>query len=154
MYESNSFAGPFNESEFAAFKNWLVDCRGEKFRFDEDYVEHLRIHHGGRAKRKYFRTQNGVLHVVGRFLNFADDSHPLAEYNVEATWSQLSDRMGDYLIPFAELFGGDFLCFNHHYYPPSIVVWYHDRSIPEEEPYCEAVTSRFGELLELLTDDE
>ncbi len=153
MYLPDSFAGPFNENEFREFQGWLLRCGFSKIHFDENYIAYLRKFHGGRMDNGLIKTKSGDQQVIGRFLNFADDSNRFSEYNIEATWSSISDRMGDHLMPFAELLGGDLLCFDHNTKPPSVVVWYHELSKPEEEPVYEFVAKDFKEFLGKITDN-
>ena len=64
------------------------------------------------------------------------------------------DRMGPYLMPFAELFAGDLLCFDYENEgEPKVVLWFHELSRPGE-PYVELVSNSFDEFLFKLTDEE
>ncbi len=151
-YDPAGYAGPFDEAEMRAFEAWLQRCENERIKFDPDYVEHLRIHHGGSPKSRYFKTATGTDHVVVRFLNFLPGSFkgPLAQYGVEGTWGLIDDRLGKNLIPFAELFAGDMLCFDYSGEGrPSVVVWFHERSRPGK-PYTEKVAQDFPGLLAVL----
>ena len=69
--------------------------------------------------------------VVGRLLSIVDDykEDPLETYDIEVVWSQIEDRLDDSLVPFAVLFGGDFLCFSYQdESPPTVDLRDHERS--------------------------
>jgi len=66
-------------------------------------------------------------------------------------WSDTSDRLGGYLMPFAELAFGDMACFDYRQPGrPAVVVWFHEESEPDEEPKTEFVAENFDEFLKLL----
>lgn len=148
-YDPASYAGEFNEEAVVDFEEWLKECQNEKFAFDPTYLQHLRKHHGGVPKKRYFTTSAGTPHVIVRFLNFLSDESedPRSQYRVEETWSLIEDRLGKYLMPFAELFAGDMLCFDYskgkH---PSVVVWDHEKSKPRK-PHVEPVATDFNTFL-------
>ena len=114
-----------------AFEQWLHDSEYDRINFDSSYVDHLRKFHGGVPGKRYFETALGTGHVLERFLNFlpSGSNHPLEQYSVACTWSMIDDRLGAYLMPFAELFAGDMLCFDFEKHgPPEVVVWFHELS--------------------------
>jgi len=153
-YHPNSFAGPFSKKEAKGFESWLQRCQAKEIKFDPDYLEHLPRFHGGAPGRRYFKTAKGTGHVITRFLNFLPDENDstLAQYNVSGTWGLIEDRLGELHVPFAELFGGDMLCFDFRAIPPQIVVWDHERST-EGNPYTESVAESFAAFLKLPTRD-
>jgi|SRR6516225_1060956 hypothetical protein len=154
LYDPTTFVGPLNESEAKHFEKWLHESGQEEIHFEDSYLQHLKNFHGGKPGRRYFRTALGTDHVVERFLNFlpSGSNHPLEEYSVEATWSMIDDRLGKYLMPFAELFAGDYLCFDFTKGGrPEIVVWFHELSQPNR-PHTEFVSKNFDEFLNLLSD--
>lgn len=156
-YESGSLVGPLDRREVKAFEKWLRASGYDRIRFDPAYLGYLARFHGGSPRKRYFRTQAGTSHVVVRFLNFlpSGSGHPLEQYNVEVSWSAVSDRMGLFLMPFAELFAGDLLCFDHEAgKPPRVVAWFHEQSRPGQRPYIEAVAASFGAFLPLLRGSE
>jgi hypothetical protein len=62
------------------------------------------------------------------------------------------DRLNDYLVPFAELFAGNFLCFDYEGGGrPKVVVWRHEDS-RDESPYTEFVAANFDEFLTKLRE--
>jgi hypothetical protein len=120
-YEPDSFVGPLDRREVRAFEKWLRASGYDRIRFDRTYLDYLARYHDGSPRKRYFRTETGTTHVVVRFLNFlpSGSGHRLEPYNVDVSWSAVSDRMGQHLMPFAELFAGDLLCFDHERYPPA-----------------------------------
>lgn len=141
---------PATIEEVVSFEQWLHMSGYERIYFDNSYIDYLL--RGFRGQR-YFSTIAGESHSITTVLNFlpADSSHPLSDYSVPNTWGLISDRMGMYLMPFAELFGGDMLCFDYQKDGrPQVVVWYHDRSRPGQDPYTEPVASNFDDFIELL----
>lgn len=153
-YDSNGFVGPFNEGVARSWEEWLRQGGwGQgRLQFDPSYLEHIRKYHGGKPKKQCFETVKGTNKVVERFLHFAEfpPNNPLSDSNVKVAWSQAIDRLGEFLIPFAELFSGDMLCFDYtHPGKPRIVVWFHEMS-DEDAPYTELVADSFDEFLLLL----
>jgi hypothetical protein len=153
-YEPDSFAGPLDRAHVAAVGASLGR------RFDPDYLRHLARYHGGVPGKRFFPTANNVK-VIERFLCMIPD--PVADerhgwHDVEVVFDQLEDRLGDdeetYLVPFAALFGGDFLCFDYRSGdPPRVVAWDHEASEPGK-PATEEVAAGFAEFLKTLRDDE
>ena len=153
-YDPNSFAGPFNESELRSFENWLHASGFDKINFDPSYVSHLKSFHGGMPGKRYFVTAAGTDDAVERFLNFLAyrSGHRLVEYSVECTWSNINDRLTDSQMPFAELFAGDYLCFDFETgNPGKVVMWFHELS-REGKPHTEFVANSFEEFLDMLSD--
>ena len=137
QYEPKSFAGSFVPGELKEFEGWFRESSKKRkgFAFDPSYVAHVKKYNGGIPGKPYFRTAKGTPHVVERFLNFADmkNSGVLAEYHVGAVWTSIEERLGAYLVPFAVLFSGDFLCFDYEAGGrPKVVVWFHEKSPPDE----------------------
>jgi hypothetical protein len=74
-------------------------------------------------------------------------------YSVAGTWGTIEDRLGKYLLPFAELFGGDKLCFDYASGDrPRIVVWFHEQW-ELGNPHTETVAADFDEFLGLLSEE-
>src|SRR5262245_18257324 len=115
LYDPKSLDGPLDEQEIADLEQWLRASEYEKIQFDRSYIDHVSRFHGGVPGKRYFETSSGTKHGIQRFLNFLkpDLNNPLSQYSVEGTWSLLSDRMGKHLMPFAELYFGDMLCFDY-----------------------------------------
>ena len=91
--------------------------------------------------------------VVERFLCFIEDykSDPSAGlFDVGVVWSQIEDRLGEHLLPFAALFAGDYLCFDTSSNTgEAVVVWDHERSWTDS-PVTTEVADTFAEFLGLL----
>jgi hypothetical protein len=80
-YVDDTCVGPLSETRLRAFENWLHESGYLRHRFDEAYIHHLKTHHGGVPRRRYFAGAKGTKHVVTRFLNFLprDSRHPLGQ---------------------------------------------------------------------------
>ncbi len=128
-----------------------------EFEFDPDYVQHVRRFNGGKPVEKYFKTKAGKCLPIDRFLNYGDldllSDRPLKDLNVNVVWSWISDRLNIYLLPFAAVANGDFLCFNYEgEFPPSVVLWVQELS-EEDEPHIEPVADTFQMFLDGLTEE-
>jgi hypothetical protein len=152
-YVEDSFVGPFHWQTVTNFEGYLHRCGWTSIVFDESYLKYLAQYHGGCPRKRYFDTSFGTDHVLERFHHFDDalpHESPLRVYNVQRAWSDASDRLGLYLMPCAELFAGDMLCFDHSQPGrPKVVVWFHEQST-EDAPYTEFVADNFDEFLKLL----
>jgi hypothetical protein len=152
-YIPNSFAGVFSEREFHEFEDYIArDVT--LFRFDPTYVDHIRRFHGGVPVVRKFVTKAGKKRSVERFLNFVDrkskENEAIIYANVNVIWSSIEDRLGLSLIPFAELRGGDFLCFDiQDVSHQTVVCWFHELS-REDRPYKEQVADSFEDFLAML----
>jgi SMI1-KNR4 cell-wall len=121
--------------------------------FTEEFLEFLDRHNGGVPLTPNFRMGKNVK-VIERFLCLVKDykTRPLGELDIGVVWSQLEDRLGEFLQPFAAVFPGDFLCFDFSSSDnPSVVLWVHDRS-DEDAPYTVKVAKNFRAFLGLLFD--
>jgi hypothetical protein len=154
-YDADSLVGPLDKNEIDRFEHWLGASGYGEVHFDPSYIDHLSKHHGGVPGKCHFQTALGSKQRVKRFLNFlnSNSNDPLALYSVVNTWSQVSDRMGSYLMPFGELCAGDLLCFDYeHAGRPRVVVWHHEKSHTGQRPYIEYVAKDFDAFLLMLTD--
>jgi len=153
-YDANTSVGPLDENEINSFQNWLHASGQSRIRFDRSYIDHLKKHHGGAPAKRYFHSASGTKHVIVRFLNFLKkgSNHPLEQYSVPCIWSMIDDRLGPFLVPFAELFAGDMLCFDFGKgAKPEIVIWFHELSQPNQ-PHTELVSKCFDDFLRVLSD--
>jgi len=145
-FEPDSCAGPLDPTEVAETEKMIG------LKFVPDYLEFLSSCNGGTPRNRYFDVLNNTK-VIERFLCITsdyqrDDVH--GPYNVGVVWSQIGDRLNDYLIPFAALFAGDFLCFDYEdRETPRIVWWNHERS-DELRPHTEFVADDFNAFLGIL----
>lgn len=130
--------------------------RAYEFHFDPAYIRLLEQCNGGVPKKRYFPVP-GNIKVIERFLCMiddvrADERHGRNDMGVVTT--QIEDRLNEYMVPFATLFAGDYLCFDaEESDPPKIVVWNHERS-REGSPVTLPVADTFSEFLSLLYGDD
>lgn len=132
----------------------LVEVEEEfGFDFDPNFVEFLKLHNGGVPEKQYFRLEENVK-VLERFLCLIPDNEEsfFSDYDIEVVSAQIDDRLNDYLIPFASVFAGDFLCFDYENEDeaPSIVLWDHDLS-EVGDPYIIHVADNFKDFLAMLS---
>jgi len=147
-YNPASLVGPLDIQKVQQLEQYFRDS-GMAVAFDPAYIEHLSMFHGGVPKKRCFKSVKGNDYVIERFLNFIDHKADkvLGWYNVEVTWGLIMDRLNDYLIPFADLFAGNFLCFDYEGGGrPKIVVWRHEDS-RQDKPATEFVAANFDEFL-------
>ncbi|CAM3821706.1 SMI1/KNR4 family protein [Parendozoicomonas haliclonae] len=152
-YVPHSFAHQFSEREMASIERMLkLDL--PNFEFDPIYLSHIKSHHGGKPVQKFFHTSSGLCLPIERFLNFSDTSsapHDDKIFNISVVWSLIEDRLNEYLVPFAALPNGDFLCFDYeHENPPQIVLWINELSA-EDQPQIEPVSQDFKTFLHSLS---
>ncbi len=149
-YEEGSCAGPLSITSVP-----LIE-KATGSRLDPAYLQQLQICNGGVPKKRYFPVP-GNSKVIDRFLCIIDDyqdNQKHGPYDVDVVYTQISDRLGDNQVPFATLFGGDFLLFEDEGGPvPHVVVWDHERS-GEDSPVTLAVADSFTAFLSLLYGDE
>ena len=101
---------------------------------------------------------DGHSRLVERFLCLLDDPRNdliNGQYEISVVIAQIEDRLTDdedqvgaTLIPFAVLFGGDFLCidFRLNRSTPTVVLWDHEES-DELDPVTYQVADTFNEFL-------
>ncbi len=123
--------------------------------FPPEFIEFLKVQNGGAPKKKYFRMGDNIK-VLERFLCLVADyeTGKFGDYDIGVVWSDIVDRLNDYLVPFAAVFAGDFLCFDYDVEdsePVKIVLWNHDLS-EDDEPHTTFVATSFNELLGMLFD--
>jgi hypothetical protein len=153
-YDPASIVPHFSDHEMQAMKAILsLDLPG--FAFDPDYVQHLAQFNGGAPKVKYFLTQTGRCMPIDRFLNYSATDQLSSPYlrslNANVAWANLEDRLDQYLLPFAVLPNGDYLCFDYRNgMPPCVVLWIQERS-DEDCPYTEAVARSFSAFIHALS---
>jgi len=125
-----------------------------------DYVKFLKHGNGGVPVQNVFNV-NGRERVLECFLCLMEDPNedPVNGWrDISVVLSQLDERLiddedlvGMNVIPFAVLFGGDFVCFDFRQNPtsPVLAVWDHEQS-EEFKPYLEVVADSFSEFLSML----
>jgi SMI1-KNR4 cell-wall len=148
-FEEGTVAGAFTDSYVADTENMTgLD-------FTPDFLAFLKRYNGGTPKKRFF-TLDKDLKVLEFFLCLEPDysESDFGGTDIGVVWSQIEDRLNDYLVPFASVFAGDFLCFDYEDNDePKIVLWNHDLS-DEGEPVTEPVADSFEEFLSMLTDDD
>jgi len=102
---------------------------------------------------------NGQERLVERFLCILDDldgDSGQSQYEIGVVIAQIEDRLtddeelvGTKIIPFALLFGGDFLCldFRSNSVDPSVIIWDHEES-DELSPITYFIANSISTLLE------
>ncbi len=121
--------------------------------FTDEFLTFLDRHNGGVPLTPNFPLGKNVK-VVERFLCLVKDykTRPLGELDIGVVWSQVEDRLGEFLQPFAAVFPGDLLCFDFSTSDdPSVVLWVHDQS-EEDAPSTVKVAKNFRAFLGLLFD--
>ena len=148
-YDPNSCAGPVNYEEITFTE------RVFEFHFDPAYLQQLERCNGGVPRKRLFAVP-GNIKVIDRFLCVisnvsANERHGWNDMGVVIT--QIEDRLGEFMVPFAALFAGDYLCFDgENSNPPQIVVWDHERS-RAGSPVTTPVADDFRTFLSLLYTD-
>jgi hypothetical protein len=101
-YDPSTLQGPLDVGRVSEFESYLRDC-DQPITFDKSYLAHLTRFHGGIPKKRCFRTPRGTQMAIERFLNFVD--HKLDKlmgwYSVPVTWTQIEDRLNEFLIRMA-----------------------------------------------------
>jgi hypothetical protein len=124
-------------------------------RFTPAFLAFLKEHNGGVPKARYFKLGRNVK-VVDAFLSLVPDyeNDPLGQLDIGVVWSQIEDRLNDSLVPFAALFPGDFLCFDHKgTRKPRVVLWDHERS-DQRGPVTTPVADDFEQFLGMLFEEK
>ncbi len=139
----------FNRKNVDKFEKYLQASDGV-IRFDESYLNFLDDHHGGSPIGCYFHTAAGVEKKIGVFFNFipTESDDVRADFAVQVMWSEVAHRLDPTLMPFAELIGGVFLCFDYSLVGerPRIVVWCNGGPRDNRELVCES----FDDFLKLI----
>lgn len=96
----------------------------------DSYLTFLRGANGGVPVEQLVKCGR-LEFIVERFLSAIPDlsSSELSMYDIGVVDAQISDRLNDYLCPFAALFAGDFLCFDCEGRKEArVVIWNHELS--------------------------
>lgn len=119
----------------------------------DEFLDFLDRHNGGVPATPNFKLGRNVK-VVERFLSLVKDSktNPLGQVDLGVVWSQIEDRLDEFLMPFAAVFPGDFLCFDFTKSDePTVVLWVHDQS-DEGAPHTVRVAKNFRAFIGMLFD--
>jgi hypothetical protein len=149
-FPAGTSAGPLDPARVLAVEQLVGRA------FDEAFLEFL-IEQNGVPPRVHLLTIDGRAKVLERFLCLVDarENPRDAMYDVGAVWSMLKGRLAPTLVPFAVLFPGDFLCFDHaEPGPPSVVWWQHEAPAGAPPAPTVPVAGSFTALLSMLRRDD
>ena len=144
-FEDNTSAGALDIS----YVKGVEDEIGLVFPYP--YIEFMRKNNGGIPHERYFEMGSNTK-VIERFLSFVPDykNGGLGYFDVAVIWGQIADRLNSNLCPFAELFAGDYLCFDFEGNENGrVVLWDHELS-DEDSPFVVQVSPSFDDFLKLL----
>ena len=124
-----------------------------------DYRDFIVNYNGGIPNEKSFES-NGHNYAITRFLCILKNvkESPDGWYDISVVESQIGecltdneDLIGVEILPIAELFAGDYVCFDYREdkEKPCICVWSHEES-GEFEPVTYKVANTFSEFLQML----
>lgn len=98
-YDLATLLPPCPPERLPEFERWLCAYWETAVRLPEAYVDHILRFHGGCPGKACFRTEAGETRMVGRFLNFLEESDlspPLTP--TWRSWSGESDVRLDYRV--------------------------------------------------------
>jgi hypothetical protein len=151
-----SIVGPLDDQVLAKFAQAATRAGGalREFRYDPSYLAFLKASNGGVPLKQVFNTVTVNDRVVERFLHMCDlpAGHALGAASVPVSFYLVKDRLHRRLVPFANLFGGDMLCFDYSDMRggrPSIKVWLHDDCF-EDVFFVDEVAENFDKFLKQL----
>ena len=148
-FEPGSSAGPFTRAYVKRLQRML------DIEFAPEWLAFLEAHNGGKPRRRYFKMGKNtkVLEFFFSLVPDYEDNERFGDVDVGVIWSQIDDRLNEHLVPFAAVFAGDMLCFDHEGGgTPRVVLWDHERS-DEDSPVTEPVADDFASFLALLSAD-
>ncbi|MEP3479097.1 MAG: hypothetical protein ABJZ55_07620 [Fuerstiella sp.] len=129
--------------------------------YDPAYVSYVQKNHGGVPKRQWFKTEEGQVLRLGRFINFGGPYNDPYQDNWESpgrdirdSWSidtlksiaNIADGCGAFLVPFGLLYAGphrpeemqnvhlDLVCFDYSDQcaaVPTVVAWNNNAAVDE-----------------------
>lgn len=141
----NSSLPPASRKSILSFESFY------KIKLPESFLRFFENHHGA-IPEKFIININGQDRVIERFLCLLENPSNEAiqgQYDIGVVITQIEDRLTDdedmigaNIIPFASVFGGDFLCmdFRGSSEDPAIVLWDHNES-DELEPITYTVNN-------------
>ena len=145
-YAEGSFCGPFSSEQVAKVER-MADLA-----VPESFIQYCQSRNGGIPISASLQVGEDTT-AIEKFLCFIDDyrSDPSkGMFDVGVVWSQIEDRLNEYLLPFAALFAGDYLCFDTSSETgEAVVFWDHERS-QVDEPVTVPIADTFIEFLEKL----
>lgn len=126
----------------------------------KSFVDFINVYNGA-VLDDFVVMVEGKERLVERFLCIMDDPQIIPHvgiYDISVVIAQIEERLtdneellGTEIIPFAVVFGGDFLCldFRNQTSEPSIILWDHNES-DELEPVTYFVASSFSKFFALM----
>jgi hypothetical protein len=124
------------------------------------FVEFIKQYNGAEPEKLIVRADNQE-RMIEKFLCLLQTPRMdsiQGPYDIRVVIAQIEDRLtddenlvGTNVIPFAAVFGGDFLCLDYRDAPqsPSIVLWDHDES-DELQPVTYPVSTNIEDFLKLI----
>lgn len=124
-----------------------------------DYKDFIVNYNGGIPNEKSFES-NMHGYAIQRFLCILKDvrENPNGCYDISVIESQIGERLTDNedligveVLPFAELFAGDYVCFDYRQDKnnPCVCVWSHEES-GDFEPVTYKAANTFSEFVQML----
>jgi hypothetical protein len=123
--------------------------------FDEAFVAFLCDQNGGPPHSRLLEVE-GRVKVLERFLCCVDPKVNAIDgiYDIGVVRKMLGARLAPTLVPFAVLFPGDFLCFDHAVSGrPAVVWWKHEAPAGAPSPSTVPVARDFDSLIAMLRAD-
>ena len=148
-FAAGTSAGPLDPARVLAVEQLVGHA------FDEAFLDLLLEQNGGPPRVRLLQVK-GRVKVLERFLCLVDarENPRDAIYDVGTVWSMLKGRLAPALVPFAVLFPGDFLCFDHSAGPtPAVVWWKHEAPAGGSAPPPVPVAPSFEDFLGMLRPD-
>ena len=101
-----------------------------QIKFPEDYVQCVICNSGANVQPNCFEMGNNQK-VFGALLSYDESSVD----NILAVYSRIKKFLPKKVIPFACEPSGDYICFDYSKSEtePKIVLWYHDKSVSEDD---------------------
>lgn len=126
-YKPNTTKFDFDEDHYLKFLRYNRD-ENPRFEFDPDWIKYLRSSNGGVPVTDLFKTPNGEVRAIDVFYPMKGSKDPsFGSVGRIHTMACDSEAFHYDCIPFAQLFNGDLLCFDHRTNPagPAPVLRHH-----------------------------
>jgi len=113
-----------------------------------DFRAWLLKHNGATPEPSELSIEDGLVLVINCFVSFSRDDSP----NVVSVLEMLTARLPNGLIPIAEDYGGNYVCFRYNptTSSPDVVLWLHEEADPKHA--LVPIASSFTELIEHLKE--
>lgn len=114
--------------------------------FPKDFIEVIIKNDGAYPKPNIFKV-NGREEVFNNLLSFSEGDYS----NIIDTYNDVSDRLIEKIIPFAEDPFGNLICFDYRVNnQPQIIFWYHEKAFNCKDSAISYVCDSFSGLLSML----